>query len=134
MRNAVLTVMLAAGLLPACVPLGWSFGPGFSMRDRHDLFAEPPTVVRRGQQYVLTWQQGDYPFFFEPRYRAIDGRLVFALVATASSGSLARRSREMAIEGAENLAALRRGGAYWWEPEPEPRGTLVALRVVDSAW
>lgn len=103
------------------------------MRERRDLFSEPPVVEHRGQAYVLTWTQGKYPFFFEPSYEALEGRLVFALVATASSGNLAGRRREMPIEGADKVEALRRGGAFWWEPAPEPRGSLVPLKIVEGA-
>jgi hypothetical protein len=103
------------------------------MRERHDLFAEAPVVEHRGRDYFLTWKQGENPFFFQPTYRAVEGRLLFALVATASSGNLAGASREIRIEGDENVEALRRGGAYWWEPEPEPRGSLVPLKLVETA-
>jgi hypothetical protein len=122
-----------APLLAGCVQLGWSFGPGLSMRGRHDLFAEAPVVEHRGQEYFLTWKQGYSPFFFEPAYRAFEGRLVFALAASASSGNLAETSREVRIVGDENVEALQRGGAYWWEPEPVPRGSLVPLKLVEKA-
>jgi hypothetical protein len=39
----------------------------------------------------------------------------------------------MKIEGADNLQALQRGGAYWWEREPEPNGTFVPLKVVEPS-
>ena len=132
-RSLFALLLLFASLLAGCVGLGWRFGPGFSMRERRDLFAEPPVVEHRGQAYVLTWKEGDNPFFFEPSYEAMGNRLVFALVATASSGSLAGRRREMTISGADNLEALRRGGAFWWEPAPEPRGSLVPLRIVEAS-
>lgn len=128
--KAKLAVVLAAALLGGCVALGWRFGPGFSLSGT--LFSAPPVVVHRGQAYFLTWTQGSHPFFFEPTYEARDGRLLFALVATSSSGNLAGRPRELKIEGAANLEALQRGGAYWWEPEPEPEGTLVRLKLVEQ--
>jgi hypothetical protein len=131
-RFGVAKIFLSAALLDGCVSLGWRFGPGLSMRQR-DLFAAPPVVEHRAQEYILTWTQGDNPFFFEPRYQAMDGRLVFALVATASSGNLAGRRREVKITGADALEALRRAGAFWWEPEPEPRGTLVQLTITEAA-
>jgi len=131
-RSLIAWLLFIATLLAGCVDLGWRFGPGFSMRERRDLFVEPPVVEHRGQEYILTWTQGDYPFFFEPRYQAMGNRLVFALVATASSGSLAGRRREMTISGADNLEALRRGGAFWWEPAPEPRGSLVQMKIVEA--
>jgi len=37
----------------------------------------------------------------------------------------------MKITGADALEALRRGGAFWWEPEPEPHGSLVQLAVAE---
>jgi hypothetical protein len=118
-RDARAAVLAAALLLGGC---GLRFGPGgFSVRDR-SLFSQPPVVVHRHDAYVLAWTQGSYPFFFRPDYKAMDGRLVFALRATASSGSLAGRYQEMKIEGDDNIRALRRGGAWWWEIEPEPEG------------
>ena len=124
---AALTVTL---LLHGCVALGWRFGPGFSCEDRA-LFAKPPVVVHRGGEYVLTWTQGSNPFFFRPSYQVKDGRLVFALVSTASSGNLAGKPREMKIEGEDNISALRRRGACWWEPEPAPDGRLVPLAIIE---
>jgi hypothetical protein len=119
----VLTAALALG---GCVALGWRFGPGYSCSDK-SLFAEPPVVEHRGADYFLAWTQGSHPFFFQPGYKPMDGRLVFALVATSSSGNLAGQHREMRIEGAENILALRRGGAFWWEPEPDDR--FMQLKV-----
>jgi hypothetical protein len=127
-------VLTAALLLGGCVALGWRFGPGFSLTDKPldgALFSAPPLVEQRGEEYFLTWTQGSYPHFFEPTYKAMDGRLVFALVATSSSGNLAGRHREIKVEGAENLQALSRGGAYWWGREPEPNGTFVPLKIVE---
>ncbi|EYF00058.1 Hypothetical protein CAP_1409 [Chondromyces apiculatus DSM 436] len=90
-------------------------------------------VVHRGDAYFLVWTQGAHPFFFRPNYKAMDGRLVFALVATSSSGNLAGRQQEMKIEGADNLQALQRGGACWWEREPEPEGRFPRLQVVEES-
>ncbi|MFZ5471451.1 MAG: hypothetical protein ACOZIN_18665 [Myxococcota bacterium] len=123
-------------LLGGCIALGWRFGPGFALTDTpldEALFSEPPVVVHRGEEYFLTWTQGSYPYFFQPNYKAMDGRLVFALVATSSSGNLAGRHREMKIEGAHNLQALQRGGAYWWQREPEPDGNFVPLKIVEPS-
>jgi hypothetical protein len=133
MSRTLLAVVVAAALLVGgCVALGWRFGPGFSSADTA-LFSQPPVVVHRGEEYFLAWTQGRHPFFFQPSYKAMDGRLVFALVATSSSGNLAGRHREMKIEGAENTLALQHGGAYWWEPEPEPDGRLVQLKIVEQS-
>ncbi|MFZ5469962.1 MAG: hypothetical protein ACOZIN_11045 [Myxococcota bacterium] len=133
MKKVFLTVVLAAVMaLGGCVALGWRFGPGFSSTDTA-LFSAPPVVEHRGGEYFLAWTQGNHPFFFQPNCKAIDGRLVFALAATSSSGNLAGRHREMKIEGVDNLQALQRGGAYWWEREPEPNGTFVPLRIVEPA-
>src|SRR5262245_53145286 len=112
--SSSMVLVLAHGLAGGC---GASFGPGVSSTDTA-LFAEPPTVVHQGQDYVLVWTQGSYPFFFQPSYKPMDGRLVFSQGATASSGNMAGRHREMKIEGAGNILALQRGGAYWAEPEP----------------
>jgi hypothetical protein len=130
MGSAVTAARLAATMvLGGCVALGWRFGPGFSAADKA-VFAKPPVVVDRGDEFFLAWTQGSSPFFFRPDYRVKDGRLVFALVSTSSSGSLAGRPQEMKIEGTENILALQRGGAYWWEPEPSPGGRLLPLRIV----
>jgi hypothetical protein len=96
--RALLAALLFSTLpvLGGCVAMGWRFGPGFSVRDRA-LFAEPPVIERRGGAYVLAWMQGSHPFFFEPGHEIIDGRMIFALVATASSGSLAGRRRELPL-------------------------------------
>jgi len=129
--NRGLGALSAAFLFAGCVALGWRLGPGASLTDPA-LFAAPPVIERRGDAYLLVWTQGSYPFFFAPSYEPIDGRLVFALGATSSSGNLAGRRRELPIEGARSIEALRRGGAFWWERSPEPDGTLVPLRLVEE--
>jgi hypothetical protein len=128
---ALLGCALVGCALVGCAALGWRFGPGFSCADKA-LFASPPVVVHRGGELFLAWTQGSQPFFFEPDYRARDGHLVFALVSTASSGNLAGRARQMKIEGDDNIRALQRGGAYWWQREPAPDGRLVALKIVEQ--
>ncbi len=129
-RTALVVGLLLTALfsLAGCVALGWRFGPGYSCLDKA-LFSEPPVVEHRGADYFLAWTQGSHPFFFQPDYRPMDGRLVFAMIATSSSGNLAEQHREMKIEGAEDVLALRRGGAFWWEPEPDER--FVQLRIVE---
>jgi hypothetical protein len=113
-----------------CVELGWQMGPGMSTRDPA-LFAAPPVVVHAASGYSLTWTQGSQPFFFQPSYKAKAGRLVFALAATSSSGSLAGRPRVMKIEGADEVSALKQGGACWWERSSNVDGTCVTLEVVE---
>jgi hypothetical protein len=39
----------------------------------------------------------------------------------------------MKIEGNDNLLALRRRGAYWWEPKPAPNGRVVPLKIVERS-
>lgn len=121
---------LALLLLPfatACTALGWRFGPGASAANR-GLFAEPPAIVLRAGGPSLRWTFGGIGFFFEPECRPIGGRLVCALQGTSSSGSLSGRTWELKIEGAQALSALRRGGAFWWEPD----GSLRPLRVIEE--
>jgi hypothetical protein len=117
--------------LAGCVASGWAFQPGVSVTDESH-FVEPPVVECTGEACALTWTQGDYPFFFLPRYEVRGGRLIFALWGSSSSGNLVGRRVEVPIEGRENLDALRAGGAFWWEREPEPEGRLVRLRVVEA--
>ncbi|MBI5542364.1 MAG: hypothetical protein HY901_00630 [Deltaproteobacteria bacterium] len=50
------------------------------------------------------------------------------MAATTSSGNAAGRYQEIKVEGAENLLALRRGGAFWWQPD----GSFLELRVVEQ--
>jgi hypothetical protein len=132
-RWPAIVLATSAPLLDGCVALGWCFGPGVSVRDPNGHFAEPPVVERRPDGWVLAWTQGRFPFFFEPSYEPIDDRLVFALAGTASSGNLAGRRRELRIEGEAAIAALEQGGAFFWEPEPAPRGSLLRLRVLPQA-
>jgi hypothetical protein len=129
-RSIHSSLILGTLFLCSCVAMGWRFGPGFPCT-RGPWFAEPPVVEHRGKDYFLTWTQGEHPFFFQPDYKVIKGRLVFAMVATASSGNLAGRHREMKLEGSDNLSALQHGGAFWWESEPEPEGTFVRLAVIE---
>jgi hypothetical protein len=118
--------LYAAGLLAlGCTALGWRFGPGFSCRNA-GLFASEPVVERRVDGACLTWTYGDSAFFFQPGYRSIDGRLVFALQGSSSSGEVRGRRGEVRIEGAEAIAALDAGGAVWWEPD----GSYVPIRIV----
>ena len=132
MRSSVTTAILAVCLFfGGCVALGWRFGPGFSAADK-SMFAEPPVVLHRGNGFFLVWTQGSHPFFFQPDYQEKDGRLVFALVSTSSSGNLAGQHREMRIEGDQNIRAMQHGGADWWEREPEPAGRFVRLRIVEQ--
>jgi len=104
--------------------MGWRFGPGLSCKAT-GLFAAPPVVVHRNSGYALAWTYGKDAFFFQPNYRALDGRLVFVLQATSSSGNVAGSRTEMPIDGTENVAALESGGAFWWEPD----GSYVKLEV-----
>ena len=127
-RTRFTLVLVAMALLSGCVALGWRFGPVFSCKST-GMFAEPPIVVHRGPEYFLAWTYGKDAFFFRPGYKAMDGRLVFVLQGTSSSGNVSGRYTEMKIEGAENLLALQRGGAVWWEPD----GSHMQLEVVEHA-
>ena len=128
--RSTIAALLVSAHLAGCVALGWRFGPGRSCTDR-TLFAEPPVVVHRAQGYFLTWTQGSHPYEFLPTYQAQNGQLVFALVAMSSSGNAAGKPHEIRIEGDENITALVRGGAIWWEAEPEPDGRRVPLKVLE---
>jgi hypothetical protein len=126
-RCALAALLLASTLAPAaCTTLGWRFGPGFSSEDR-GLFAGRPVVEHRGDRYFLTWTYGPQAFFFRPGYQARDGRLVVSLQGSSSSGHVAGRVDAVPIEGAANVQALQRGGAFWWEPD----GRFVRLDIVE---
>ncbi|MCC7380579.1 MAG: hypothetical protein IT384_02015 [Deltaproteobacteria bacterium] len=137
MVKSQLASLLTGALLltSGCGQLSSSVRPGFALADRplgETLFSEGPVILRRGDEYFLTWTQGSYPFYFFPSYGAMDGRLVFALSVTSSSGNVAGRRREMKIEGTDHLQALQHGGAYWWEAEPKPNGSFVRLTIVEQ--
>lgn len=108
------------------------FGPGAAIAER-PLFAAPPVVECRGERCALVWTQGEFPHAFSLEYRAMNGRLVFSQRGVTSTGSHTGRRFELPIEGVENLQALRRGGAVWWQVEPEPQGTFVPVQVVSKA-
>ena len=101
---------------------GTDLGFHFSSKDP-TLFAAPPSVVRRPDGDFLIWTQGSNPNILFPEYRSVGGRLVFALVVQTSTGSRSRG--EVRIEGAENIAALEQGGAWWAEPD----GSFTRLDV-----
>lgn len=120
---------LAAALTCAagCAALGWEFAPGFSARDGYH-FASPPVIEHRSSGEYLVWTYGTGPFYASPRYRPINGRLVFSLQGTTSTGTATGRRAAMRIEGREALDALAQGGAYWWEPDR----SFVLLERVSS--
>jgi len=118
-----LATLAIAVTLVAC----FGAGPGFSS-EGGSLFAAPPVVEERAGTYRLVWTQGTYPFYFHPDTEIHEGRLVFVVRATTSSGYLVGRRREEPIDAPEQVRALARG-VYFWEPEPAPRGRLVPLVV-----
>ncbi len=121
--NPLRTLVLFAVLVSGCV----SNGPVFSARD-DTMFGSAPVVIRHKSYAVLTWTQGSFPFFFLPQSQIVEGKLVFSVRGSASSGSLAGQMRQVTIETPEELMALDRG-VFFWEPEPKPRGTLVPIEV-----
>lgn len=101
------------------------FKPGFASDDRA-CFAEPPVVVQRGEQYFLRWHYGEMGFGFIPSYEVREGALWFSLQGTSGSGQVGGREVEMRLRGRAKMAALRTGGAFWWEPD----GSLTPLEVI----
>ena len=69
------------------------------------------------------------PFFFQPKLAVVEGRLVVSVAATASSGMLAGRTRQIAIDDPSAIQAIDRG-VFFWEPEPAPHGHLSRLVVL----
>jgi hypothetical protein len=88
-------------------------------------FAERPYVIGSADRFSLCWRYGTAGFFFQPTSQVVRARLVFALHATSSSGSLAGRYGETPISDPEAVDALRSGGAFWLEPD----GSEVKLTV-----
>jgi hypothetical protein len=120
-----LPLLLALVLLAGCA--GFRFGPGFSMNDP-GLFSEPPHIVAGPQGYSLRWRYGTAGFFFRPDSKVVDGKLLFALQATSSSGSLTGRYGELRITDPKRIQALKSGGAFWLEPD----GRKVRLEVLKA--
>ncbi len=123
-----LAATVVAATLSACAMLGPEFRPGFASTDKN-LFAEPPVVVHRVGGYILSWTYGEWGFVFFPYSKVVDGKLIFTLEASTSTGSRRGQHGEVPIEEASAVAALESGGAWWWEPS----GELTRLRVVDEA-
>jgi hypothetical protein len=93
--------------------------------DDPNYFSERPHIVGDADQYSLCWRYGTMGFYFQPSSRIENGRLVFALHATSSSGALAGRYGASTISSGDAVDALRRGGAFWLEPD----GSEVKLDV-----
>ena len=121
MRRFIATGL--AALLVGCL----GGGPAFSSTNR-DLFASPPVVVERQGRYALAWTQGSFPFYFQPEFEVVEGRLVVSVRVSSSSGMLSGRAREVAIDEPRAIAAIE-SGVFFWEPEPRPRGSLTRLVV-----
>lgn len=126
MKRRAVIVLACALVTGGCI--GFVFGPGYSCRDTA-YFQEVPVIVKRGDTFALRWSHGTMGFFFQPQYKVRNGALWFSLQGTSSSGHIPGRTVEMAINDASAIAALRNGGAFWWEPD---RST-VELQVVEES-
>jgi hypothetical protein len=104
-------------LIATCLALtgctGFFFRPGFSPENK-GIFADPPYIVKRGENYFLQRKYGTDGFYFFPEYKVKDGALWFSLLATSSSGNRTGRIGEIPIEGKKAISALKSGGAIWW--------------------
>ena len=100
------------------------FQSSYSLKDPNH-FGDVPYVQSDESGASLRWTYGTIGFFFSPESKVIDGRLVFALRATSSSGALAGKPGRRAIERKPELEALKTKGAYW----REPNGREVKLEV-----
>lgn len=125
MKSLSIVLVALASVLFGCI--GFSFGPGHSSTDTL-YFAEPPTIVKKGEQYMLRWRYGSMGFYFLPRYEVKDGALWFSLQATSSSGNLSGREFEMLIVGSREIAALKKGRAFWWASD----GSRVPLEIIEE--
>lgn len=118
---AIITLLALSGC-------GFFFAPGYGSADKH-YFAAAPVVVKKESQYVLRWQYGSMGFYFYPRYEVRNGSLVFSLQGTSSTGSRSGREQDLLIEGEAAVEALKKGGAFWWEPD----GSLTPLVIKEEA-
>jgi hypothetical protein len=121
---AAMFLMLGAGA--GCA--GMRFGSAWSMYNKQ-YFAEPPQIVKRLNDYSIQWRYGAMGFYFFPSSKVINGRLVFALEGTSSSGSLSGRFGEQAITKPKEIRAIETGGAFWLEPD----GREIALKMVHDS-
>jgi hypothetical protein len=80
---------------------------------------EPPFIVSTGHGYELCWRYGKMGFYFIPSHTVRDGRLLFSLQATTSSGSRPGTYGSMPISSADEVHALATGGAFWVEPDDQ---------------
>ena len=92
-------------------------------------FMEPPRVVATGDRFFLTFTYGSMGFFFEPEYRIDDGKLVFFLSGTSSSGHLTGTSKEIEVIEAKAKDLVRLGQVFW----EEPGRVLVPLQVLRAS-
>ena len=119
-------LLLTSLLLSGCS--GFFFKPGIALDDPA-IFAEPPVIVKRGDNYFLQWRYGTDGFYFFPEYKARDGVLWFSLQATSSTGNRDGRTGEVPIEGRAAIEALKAGGAIWWSRD----GRKTALTIQERS-
>jgi hypothetical protein len=124
--KAFLVITLALGSLLAA-SCGHPTG-GYSL-DNPNYFAERPYIISNYDQHSLCWRYGTMGFFFQPSSRIVNGKLVFALHGTSSSGALTGRYGEAPISGLDALNALRSGGAFWLEPDGREVKLSIQSRV-----
>lgn len=125
MKAAVALLLLPILLSTCATSPAWQHGPGFSMHDS-SYFMESPYIAQKGNEYFLRWRYGSMGFYFFPESRVQDGRLIFSLQVTSSSGSRSGRLGEVKIAGERKIHALETGGAFWWEPD----GQKIQLKIV----
>ena len=111
------TLLLLAFLsLAGGCSTGGHFSPGISMTDKQ-YFMEPPYIAATPDGYNLRWRYGTMGFYFLPASRAEDGRLLFTLYQTTSTGHVPGQYGELPITCEKCIHALQRGGAFWVEPD-----------------
>jgi hypothetical protein len=121
--SKALAFLIVVPLLSGCI--GWQFGPGFSARDTR-YFATPPKIIEKSGGYVLAWTFGKNAFPFVPRYRVKEGRAVFSVQGMSSAWPVDGRYHEMAITGHAVEAAIKKGEAFWWQPD----GSFLRIEIV----
>lgn len=120
-----LALLILMSLASGCI--GWQFGPGFSAQDA-SYFATPPKIIKKTGGYVLAWTFGKNAFPFVPRYRVKEGRAVFSVQGMSSAWPVDGRYHEMAITGDAVEAAIRKGEAFWWQPD----GSFLRIEIVTN--
>ena len=116
MKNWTRIAIFALALSSLC------FAGRVSIDDKEYLQSRPYFVKEEGR-YFIEWTQGEWPFAFFPDTKISNGKAIFEVKGTSSSGDLRGRIRRDEIKKNKIKSLIDLGEAYW----KEPNGTLIRL-------